>query len=196
MKYLKKNPNSLGIATSRNKCPKNKSYEWEMTVWTAYSSSAVLRLEKNLRTGDFTTSSTPKCFFLPNTNYLCYYTQTFFYILCAIYRLILYTTYRLFFDQGSGKLSLIHTEATRSFSENIPVCFTVRFCHNYFLKAVVWRQTFWWVTIRCPGTAVTPLSFLKWKLCSSRAPQARNPFEDHLTLRALLGRGPCMHRRL
>lgn len=145
-----------------------------MSVWTAYSSSALLRLEKTPSYWGLYYFLHPKCFFLPNTNVL------------------LHTD---FFDQGSGKLSLIHTEATRSFSENTSVCFTVRFCHNYFLKAVVWRQIFWWVTIRCPGTAVTPLSFLKWKLRSSRAPQEpKPPSRTTLHSRALLGRGSCIHR--
>lgn len=78
MKYWKKK--YLGIAASmlinmiRKKCLKNKSYKWEMTVWTAYSSSAVLHLGKNpLRIGDFATFSTPKCFF--NQIPIC--TQTF-----------------------------------------------------------------------------------------------------------------------
>lgn len=136
-----------------------------MTVGTAYSSSDVLHLgeKKQLHIGDFAAFPTPKCFFLPNTNVL------------------LHTH---FLDQGSGKSSLVHTEETRSFSENIPECFTLRFCHNYFLKAVVWRQTFWF---RCPGTAVTPLSFLKWKLSSSRAPHDPKPPSNLL-------RGPsCTH---
>lgn len=98
------------------------------------------------------------------------------------------TTCRLFY-YGSKKSSLIHTEATRSFSESTAMCFTPRFCHNYFLKAAVWWQAFWWV--RCPGTAVTPLSFLKWKLRSSRAPQDPKPPSDPtLHPRALLGRAP------
>lgn len=102
--------------------------------------------KKKIRTGDFVTLPTPK-FYQIST---CYYKCTF-----LIRRIV--------------------PDTTRSFSEIIPGCFTLPFCHNYFLKAVVWRQTFWWVTLRCPGTAVTPLSFLKWKLRSSRAPHDPKP---------------------
>lgn len=89
-------------------------------------------------------------------------------------------TYRLF-DHVSGKSSLIHTEATSSFSENTPERFTLRFCQDYFLKAADFLVS----NYRCPGIAGTPLSFLKWKLHSSRAPQDVKPPWN------VLGGPPC-----
>lgn len=137
------------------------SHKWEMTVWTVYSSPAVLPLEKKpLHIGDFAAFSTPECFFLPNTN------------------VQLHTD---FFDHVSGKSSLIHTEATSSFSENTPERFTLRFCQDYFLKAADFLVS----NYRCPGIAGTPLSFLKWKLRSSRAPQDVKPPWN------VLGGPPC-----
>lgn len=131
--------------------------KWQFGLHIPVQQSSAWKKNK-LRSGDFATFPTSKCFFLPNTNVL------------------LHTH---FFGQGSGKLSLINTEATWNFSGNLPARFTLRFCHIYFFKGRRVTADFLVSNYPMPWDRRNSAFFPKMEAAlQPSSPRPQTPFED------------------